>query len=401
MGVTTTGVPNMTGSPPAATTSTELLQPTVTGTAGSEQLTPSPSYTPQAQKEIGSPIEANSFSIHMQDETTGWALVQVEKDTPANRILHSSGGGETWLDTTPVELPGGINRAFFLDGVHAWGIQQEIDGAVVWITSDGGESWTRSKPLEIFETSSTSITFVDEENGWLFAGEPAGMHKVPTTVYRTNDGGSNWQISYADQPGETGELFSGYKSDFVFWDANSGLAGVSSPYVLPEIVITSDGGITWEHRFLPAPDPYAEDEIGDCDVSGSPQGFPDGAVILVYNCWIDNQLHRYLYRSTDGGETWSSNRIPGLEGEVEFGNSQSGWATNSAEPGAGKSELFRSRDGGLTWALSDGEFFPVIQLDFVSDQHGWGVMLSDGSVILVRTGDSGATWTELKPLILD
>lgn len=361
---------------------------------------PTPTAAAFAHHASGEPAVIHSFSLHMQSATTGWAILRPSVDAPANRILRTTDGGQTWYDVTPLEPPGGISQAFFLNGDRAWAIEPGEQQAVVWQTGDGGQTWNPGESLDLSAPWSATLTFVDAQDGWLFFGEGIGMFKVPTTVYRTADGGQTWQSIYADAPGQEGGLFSGYKTNFVFQDENTGWAGVGSPYVLPEIVTTSDGGHTWESHFLPPPGPYTESDIGDCEPATAPFVFPPQTVLMVSECWIGDEVRRYHYLTVDGGRTWNSTQIPGSEGAVEFASAQVGWVVSRGGPDGNTSELYQTGDGGRTWALIRQVDWWADQLDFVNDREGWAVARAGEAMALVHTGDGGETWQLLQPLIV-
>lgn len=406
---TETQLPVFTDTPRSSETPTKepsaipTEEPTVTPT-------PEPTHTPVltptlltdsfAHYPSGESALVWSFYLHMQSATTGWAILRESQESRVKRIMRTTDGGASWYDVTPLNPPGGVSQAFFLDGQHAWALQPGEQQAVVWQTTDGGQTWKPGQPLDIVDLSNTSLTFLDAQNGWLFYGQAIGMHKVPTTVYQSTDGGLTWQIIYADEPGQAGELFSGYKSGYVFQDGTTGWAGVASPYVLPEVVTTRDGGYTWEAQFLPLPSPYTESDVGECDMVAAPFVFPTQTVMIVSKCWIGDETHRYLYLTVDGGQAWSANRIPGSEGAVEFASAQEGWAVSIDGSERNVSELYRTYDGGLTWMFIRQVNWWTNQLDFVNDQEGWAVARSGENMAFLHTSDGGETWQQLQPLIV-
>jgi photosystem II stability/assembly factor-like uncharacterized protein len=134
---------------------------------------------------------SDTFPCHFLsflDAKTGWAA----NDSDLARI---DGGGDTW---TAIELPSGLGGS-----IAAIDLRTATDGYVldsagtVWITADGGKSWT-SKPLGLTggaiataKQQLAGINFSDAAHGVVVA-RLAGT--TPELVaLRTSDGGATWQ----------------------------------------------------------------------------------------------------------------------------------------------------------------------------------------------------------------
>ena len=111
-----------------------------------------------------------------------------------------------------------------------------------------------------------------------------------------------------------------------------------------------------------------------------------------------------ILRTTDGGSTWY-NVSP--QGVTEFGygtantflSASQAWVmvTNWSDP-IGSGLLYRTSDGGLTWTV-----YPVAfgsgDLTFIDEQNGWmmaalGIAAGSMGVAIYQTDDGGATWTQ-------
>ena len=86
----------------------------------------------------------------------------------------------------------------------------------------------------------------------------------------------------------------------------------------------------------------------------------------------------------------------GKQDDISFVDAMTGWYGN----GAGK--LFRTTDGGETWTSEDMTAHTAMILDihFVSEQVGFIAGASDGDVqvskaVILRTGDGGRSWTRV------
>jgi photosystem II stability/assembly factor-like uncharacterized protein len=96
----------------------------------------------------------------------------------------------------------------------------------------------------------------------------------------------------------------------------------------------------------------------------------------------------YLYSTQNGGSTWTSTTYPGES--MYFFSAENGWALSS--------KIQHTTDGGATWkAVSDVTW--SAQVDFISEQIGWGVAHSSDKVALVKTDNGGARWSELVPKV--
>ncbi len=119
----------------------------------------------------------------------------------------------------------------------------------------------------------------------------------------------------------------------------------------------------------------------------------------VNNGWaLNNQA---VLRTTDGGNTWynaTPSGVSGLPGNSFFLDSATGWVVL---PGADftSGTLYRTTDGGASWT-SNSVPFSGASLQFLDPADGWalaglGVALSHEAVAVFRTSDSGVTWSQV------
>jgi photosystem II stability/assembly factor-like uncharacterized protein len=192
--------------------------------------------------------------------------------------------------------------------------------------------------------------------------------------------------------------------DVHFYDANQGWVAarsLSSGEVL--IFRTLNGGQTWEGVSIPDPDGYLAFGVGNLDLE-----FVDGQT-----GWASVELQSsaifspgLLYRTLDGGRTWSQVSAP-AGGEIRFVDTLNGWLTGG--PGGG--QLFETRNGGFTW--QSREAAPVnatgepryYHLPVFSNPHDGLLPLtwSDPDAMrleLYTTEDGGQTWFLAKTVSL-
>jgi photosystem II stability/assembly factor-like uncharacterized protein len=109
-----------------------------------------------------------------------------------------------------------------------------------------------------------------------------------------------------------------------------------------------------------------------------------------------------VVRTTDGAATWQDVTPQGLGSPITpvFLSAQVAWVASgtraSTGSGDGTTMLFRTADGGATWKQSALPFY-ADQMTFVTNQNGWilvgrGVAAGSEGVDIYRTTDGGATW---------
>jgi photosystem II stability/assembly factor-like uncharacterized protein len=378
------------------------VTPTATATAVS---TPIPTLSGGTLLEIR--------SIHMIDRTSGWAIGGEEAGD--DHVLFTNDAGQTWADVSPPE-PAPADAATtkaaigaFLDASRAWVIYTSADPTVqielttVWRTSDGGKTWQPGLPLDISNLDIFSpifIGFSGPQDGWLMVYLGAGMMHEYIALYTSHDGGREW--TRVLDPYSTAPVQSCDKTGVTFFDAKAGWMTRDCHGVTVGLTMEStlDGGTTWISLPLPTPagDPGAFDAPNVCSVH-SPRLFSDYIGALAVSCEQYDESkagsddpftnkRSYLYRTQDGGGSWTISSYPG--GELDFLSTDEIFALGR--------DISISHDGGATWqkvktVAWDGQF------SFVDDMNGWAVARSGTAIALVRTTNGGKTWQELHPVI--
>jgi photosystem II stability/assembly factor-like uncharacterized protein len=117
----------------------------------------------------------------------------------------------------------------------------------------------------------------------------------------------------------------------------------------------------------------------------------------------------WLLRTTDGGLRWQNVTPPAPPGACSRGitafslSAADAWVVRdrvNCGLGASQSAVSRTEDGGLTWRSITMPVFAVAQITFVDPEHGW--MLADldtadgeQAADIFRTTDGGQTWAKL------
>jgi photosystem II stability/assembly factor-like uncharacterized protein len=228
-------------------------------------------------------------------------------------VMHSTNGGENWHLTT---APAGISAIDFVDPSTGFAIGNS--GLVK--TADGGQTWT---------VKNASIT-----NGKIVAIDPLNVHVLSNnnTVHNSFDGGETWSTGSFNValPLVVFPLY-----DMEFTSTLIGRLSGDSGYVY----YTSDGGVNWiKNTTL-----VTSIDLPECFYISNNIGWHSTLDIV--------------YKTTNGGASWSTINIPTLIGYLS-------------------------------------------SLHFYDAQHGMGVDSFGGEFRLMETSNGGSTWTDVSPSYL-
>ncbi|HUX67856.1 MAG TPA: hypothetical protein VMV31_10245 [Terriglobales bacterium] len=235
-------------------------------------------------------------------------------------------------------------------------------------------------------------------------------------IFKTTDGGIHWAPIFDAEPVQSiGSLAVAASDPNIVW------AGTGESFIRSQISIgdgiykSTDGGATWEHMGL--------DQTGRIGrVVIDPQN-PDHVLACAQGNDYGPQPERGVYRTTDGGKSWkltlhvddntgcSDIAMDPHNPRIVFAGTWQiiihTWGRTSGGPGSG---IFRSNDGGATWTRLRGHGLPHSPLGKI----GLSIAPSDSSRVyaLIETGDGvpengkptqigqlwssrngGATWT--------
>ncbi len=308
--------------------------------------------------------------------------------TSDSYTLRTTDGGLTWYNVLPSVVPGG---AFFLNSTTGWVIARS---GALYRTTTGGAQWAQfdfpfcGEPLQCY------LHFVSDNDGYLMSGSPIGMFKYPISLYQTSNGGATWTLKFAHAPGEEsgGLPLGGYKYGLTFRDALNGwVNGGDYPaegYFY--LFRTTDGGLSWSHVQPALPAGYESAFV----TVGAPKFFgPSQAVLPV---WLRTGAGRdlFLYVSSNGGDTWLPSA--GFARDVDAVDILS---MSHAISWGNYGNFFVTSNAGGSWTpltpnLDFGDGFRA--LDFVSPSTGWLIQAPvNGSTPLYRSLDGGLTWSLL------
>ncbi len=203
-----------------------------------------------------------------------------------------------------------------------------------------------------------------------------------------------------------GDGIEGMLQDVYFMDDQNGLVVGNGGLML----VTSDGGKTWEKKEIDMRPPGAEQRQGGPPGGGPPGGFGGGGSAPLYNIYFVDENVGYItggrgtiLKTEDSGKTWArkmaTSDTPGRGGRrggiranlmgIQMINETIGFIAGS------ENTILKTTDGGETWAGSSerarvGETRNNLEnIWFVSPTTGW-VIGSFGT--LLHTADGGETW---------
>jgi len=225
----------------------------------------------------------------------------------------------------------------------------------VWKTDDAGTYWTNVSD-GFFKTSSVgALAVAESDSNVLYAGMGESCIRLDVSygdgVYKSTDAGKTWQHMGLEDTRHIARVrIHPHNPDTVYVAA---LGHIFGPHSQRGVFRSTDGGKTWAHVLS------VSDTTGAADLALDPHN----PRILYAAMWqvqrdfwslTSGGPHSGLYKSTDGGDTWTelsdNPGLPkGIKGRIGVAVSPARagrvWATIEAEDCG----LFRSDDAGATW----------------------------------------------------
>lgn len=234
-------------------------------------------------------------------------------------------------------------------------------GGGLWKTTDGGEHWANITDGQIKSSSVGAVAVSETDPNIVFIGmgesEIRGDIQPGDGVYKSTDAGKTWTHIGFSNSDAIGHIRIHPTNPNIVFVADFGKYGVPSDE--RGVYKSIDGGATWKRVLAKGP------EVGAADVAIDPTN-PNVMYASLWEAFRKEWMMSSggpgsgLYKSTDGGETWTeithASGLPaGIDGKIGISISPVDpnrvFALVENENGG----LFRSDDGGTTWSLVNNE----------------------------------------------
>jgi photosystem II stability/assembly factor-like uncharacterized protein len=277
-------------------------------------------------------------------------------------------------------------------------------GGGVWKTQDGGSNWKNISD-KFFGGSIGSVAVAPSNSSIIYVGEGESTLRNNVSeghgMWRSDDGGKNWKHIGLNDSRHIMRIVIHPTNPDIAWVA--ALGHLFGPSDERGIYKTIDGGKTWK-RVL-----YVNDSTGAAEIvmePGNPSVFYAATWTVTRTPYSleSGGKGSALWKSTDGGETWKKlNDTKGFPGNTTLGNI--GIAVSAVNPErvfalveSSKGGLFRSDDGGETWALESTDpnvrqrawYFSKIYCDPKNADIIYAL-----NVNMYRSSDGGKTFKEI------
>jgi photosystem II stability/assembly factor-like uncharacterized protein len=298
---------------------------------------------------------------------TGLAIDPINPDTiyaSGGGIFKSSDCGDTWTALAGIPV---TDQPLVIDPENP-AILYAVTGSGIFRSTDGGTTWMQSNTG--LSSISVGTLVVDPLNRrTVYAGSDSGL-------FKSTNGGNTWVLK---RSGPITDLVIDPADPETLYECDGGVDK------------SSDGGETWQDLPISrsgivtvlAVDPHNPKTVwfGSYDITGGPY-LPMG-----------------VYRSSDGGETWSpaNNGLPVARNHVQFlavdpSDSNTIYVSGTSYPYVAVPPLdmplnYRSTDGGASWQLVSNGITPI-----AADPKNGGTLYGIRDVGLLRSTDGGASW---------
>ncbi len=321
--------------------------------------------------------------------------------------------GKNWTsvsDEFPTQSMGALaidpvdtNIVYAGTGEANFGINQ-FDGAGLFKSSDGGNTWRRVGAGTLPDYARVSDLIVDPKNtSTLYAAIPDGVRADTLNgLYKSTDGGETWRLVF---PGMMTDVVLDPQNPSTLYTVSSGVsAGVPVPR--PGMFKSIDGGATWTQLDVGVP----PESMGRTSIAISAS---DPRVLFIGVSELSGANTRTwllgVFKSTDAGATWTKCPVPYdyLVAQGWFDNIVGIHPTNPDIVYAGGVSLIRTSDGGATWTrIPDWYTGAVLHVDqhaieynpldpdrvYIGNDGGFFVLTNNGATVEKR--DRGLSITQ-------
>jgi photosystem II stability/assembly factor-like uncharacterized protein len=274
--------------------------------------------------------------------TTAW-LVAMGTDPSTGSLYHTTDGGASWTSTA---VPFGGGSLKFIDPMNGWelvGLSAGMshEAVAIFRTSDGGTTWSKvftndpgvsgssdSLPLV---GDKNGMTVLDSQHAWVTGAQPSDNFIY---IYISVDGGTTWAHQDLAIPAAFSGAMTGPSLPIFFG---------TSQAVLPVLLFANNNGAVF----------YVSQDGGQSWTASTPVsqgGFLAVASATDFFIWDGSAP---LNVSHDAGASWSAVtpniNIKDSMASLQFVNASTGWVTTS--DASNHRRLYKTTDGGSTWTV--------------------------------------------------
>lgn len=300
--------------------------------------------------------------MEVYDANTAWAFAYdgapLNPNNPPiiQEFTKTSNGGTTWTSgAINVGNPAlTITNISGVSGTTAWVgalLSTASDGlGAVYKTVNGGATWTAQQAFSTAGESYLNFVHGFDANSAIAGGDPQGGGYE---LYTTANGGTSWtRVPAANVPAPLNNEY-GYNAGYyavgnnIFFYTNKG-----------RIYKSTDKGLNWTIAFTGST--YSLNDFGGATISGD-MAWSDANRGIVFKKTYNTatppaQTALAIYRTTDGGTTWSTVTFTGITAANNINDITYVPGTNilvatSSSPTTGGS--WKSLDNGSTWTALD------------------------------------------------
>lgn len=318
-------------------------------------------------------------------------------------MFYSSDWGSTWRYTSPPS-PGdpiaNYSSVSFINSADGWLIASISKGLGVDHTVDGGKSWTSALLPKVTSTGriGDSLSFANPNDGFVTIEPYSSSGANTSAVLASTNGGSSWSV--VNQKAPVGKVK--FVSSSVGW----GLSPNGT-----ELYHTKDGGVSWQKVTLSS----GQGSSTSFKTLTLPTFFGQTGVLLAQPA----SGHSLLEITNNDGQIWKPlaapfqaqpTVTPGLLGPicqtcVSVGKEPFSVINSTTIVYWSNGTLYRTTDGGQSWtSLSTSPASAVIgtvgnqgtaaPLQFSSLNSGWAITRSQS---LLLTRDAGLHFSSVVP----
>lgn len=239
-----------------------------------------------------------------------------------------------------------------------------------------------------------SAHFINENNGWMFAGD---------IRYKTTDGGISWSLPIPTSPsiGLSGGAYFTYPNYISFPDSLIGWACQNSNVLLK----TTNGGNTWI-TMIPSLSSQSftcisfinkmTGWLGGNNVYKTTNGGinwfqicnqkPASMSLINENLGFFMTNSDTVFKTTNGGINWETQKVSNnqnVSSIIKFADNLNGWVMSN--PGS----IFKSTNSGINWIPYPAPYGNSVNLYFINNTTGW---LSIAGNKLYKTTNGAENW---------